>query len=197
MPGFSPIHEQNPNMDDSPSPDEVKVQPVFETEIEPGISIGPKRGGPPKGYGTQCTPEVTAAICAILEDAVPVHYALSATGIRQQAYNTWLSHGKNGVEPYVAFYEAIERAKGIAVVKMHKIALEGGKGAGSALWFLERRYYKEYGQRQKIEHSHQDDRRNLSPEELEEEIARSQNKLDAYEQIRRAQNGFAEPDSST
>jgi len=52
--------------------------------------------------------------------------------------------GADGTEPYQAFFSAVTRARAKAVGKLTRKALAGGKGSSLSVWFLERRFRKEY-----------------------------------------------------
>lgn len=114
----------------------------------------PKRNtGRPKGSSPLCTPETQKAICDALELSVPDKYAAEANGIDERTLQKWVEKGADGTEPYASFRAAVTRARAKAVLNLTGRALRGEKGSAQATWFLERRYRKEYGPVQRIEHA--------------------------------------------
>jgi hypothetical protein len=127
--------------------DSTKKLPKRCKKLGKWCNFGPKctikwAMGRPKG-SKRLTKELTNAICDILEKAVPAKYAAEANGISEGTFGEWMRQGAQGSKPYIEFFHAVSRARAMAVVNMHVRALEGGKGSGAAMWFLERRY-REY-----------------------------------------------------
>ncbi len=117
----------------------------------------PKRrrtGRPPgrkKGDGLKLTLEITNAIAADLALAIPFETAVGRAGIALATAYEWRRKGEEGKAPYAAFAVAVTRARCEAVRFLTLRALAGGKGSSNATWFLERRYPKDYGSRQRLE----------------------------------------------
>jgi hypothetical protein len=109
--------------------------------------------GRPKGATQHLTPAVQAAICRSLELTVPIRHACAAVGIQEQLYQMWMRKGADGEEPYAEFARQALIAQSKAVINLTARALAGGKGSASALWFLERRYPKDFPSIRRLEHS--------------------------------------------
>lgn len=99
------------------------------------------------GRPTLCTPEITAAIVAYLEEGIAFKTACEAEGISEQDGYNWLKwgDGDDEREPYSSFFLAITRAKPKGEISLHRQALAGGKGSSMAGWVLERRFREHYG----------------------------------------------------
>lgn len=100
-----------------------------------------KRGGRP----TTLTEDITKAICANLELALPMRIAAEAEGISEKTVEQWLEVGRKGREPYASFYRETTRAKSKAAKNLVVRSLAGGKGSSSANFHLERRFREFYG----------------------------------------------------
>lgn len=116
-------------------------------------NTAPKPLGRPKGSSPLLTPETQKAICDALEVSVPEKYAAEANGVDERTFHGWLEKAADGTEPYASFRAAVTRARAKAVVNLTARALQGEKGSSQATWLLERRYHREYGQVQRIQHA--------------------------------------------
>ena len=150
-----------------------------------------KRGAP--AGPILLTPELTKKLCDMLKIAVPAKYAVAACGISERTFHAWMEAGERGEAPYAEFAAAVTRARGEAVASMHVRALGGGKGSSAALWFLERRYWKDYAQHQRVEVTATDPLASMSPEEIEAQLE-SQRKLVAqYDRVKKSLNSAKNP----
>lgn len=138
--------------------------------------------GRPPGSGTLCTPELTKKICEHLELAVPEKYAAEANGIAEDTFHSWMRKGAAGIEPYVAFHQAVTRARATCIVKMHVRVIGAGKGSSGAQWLLERRFWREYAEHKRVE---------ITPEapplaegDLDAEIAAQEQRVAEYRRVR-------------
>ncbi len=113
-------------------------------------STGRPRGRP-KGDGLTLTPEIVKAITDDMALAMPFEHAVGRAGVNLATAYLWKRRGEAGEEPYATFAQAVTRARCQAVRVLTVRALTGGKGSSQATWFLERRYPKDYGSRQRLE----------------------------------------------
>jgi hypothetical protein len=96
----------------------------------------PNKGGRPPKTGVD--PLLAKAICDNLEIAMPLTLAAEAEGIHRDTIYDWIKR-------FPEFARQVTRAKAVAAKKLSEKAQEGGKGSSQATWFLERRYYDDYG----------------------------------------------------
>lgn len=89
---------------------------------------------------TRLTPEVQRRICAHLVQGAPIPHACEAAGIPWYTCKDWLRKGRAGQKPYLAFVQAVERAKGRWVAAAAKrITKAAAFEWRAAAWLLERR----------------------------------------------------------
>jgi hypothetical protein len=103
--------------------------------------------GRPVGTGTKLTAAVLEGICASLRIGVPAKFAAEKEGIHERTFYDWLAKGEKGKQPYRRLALAAMRATAEGVCNLTARALAGGSGAAQATWMLERRFPREYGQR--------------------------------------------------
>lgn len=119
----------------SEAPAEIVQEPAIK------LSYRPKPGNP-----TTCTPENTKIIATLVALGLSIVDASKAAGVPFNTSKVWLAKGREGIQPYKDFLEAMDDAK--AAFKAQAVAtlmLNGLKGDTKALkWILERRYPKEY-----------------------------------------------------
>ena len=142
-----------------------------------------KRGAP--SGPILLTPELTKKLCDMLKLDVPEKYAAPACGISDRTFRLWMEKGENGEEGYTEFFAAVTRARGEAVASMHVRALGGGKGSSAALWFLERRHWKDYAQHQRVELSTSDPLHSMPEEEIEAKLAEQRKLVTQYERAKK------------
>jgi hypothetical protein len=138
--------------------------------------------GRPPGSSTLLTAELTKRICDRLEIAVPEKWAAEEHGIDEGTFHSWMRKGAAGVEPYVAFREAVTRAKAKAVSNLHVRALAGGKGSSQATWMLERRYWRDYAEHKRVEITPTEPP--LGEQDIDEAIAEQRKRVAEYERVR-------------
>ena len=132
-------------------------------------------------------------MCDLIKLAVPIHYAAPACGISHDTFQLWMEKGERGEEPYEDFFREVTRARGEAVAALHVRALKGEKGSSAALWLLERRFWKDYAQHQRVEVTATDPLASMSPEEIEAQLE-SQRKLVAqYDRVKKSLNSAKNP----
>ncbi len=90
-------------------------------------------------------------MCAELAVGVPLKYAAEQNGVAEMTVLHWMAKGAEGIRPYESFRESVTRARALAVGRLTRLTLSGGKGSSNAAWMLERRYPKDYGSRQRLE----------------------------------------------
>ncbi len=121
----------------------------------------------------------------MLKIAVPAKYAAPANGVSERTYRVWMEQGEKGVKPYDEFFAAVTRAKGESVAGMHVRALGGGKGSSAALWLLERRYWRDYAQHQRVEIAPADPLASMEPDEIDAELTAQRKRVAEYERVKR------------
>ena len=103
------------------------------------------------GRPTDCTPELTAALCDELKLGMTIRAACQHVGIDDSTYRKWMMRGEDGEEPFVTFRTAATRAKadGIRalVVTVRKAAKDDWRAAA---WMLERREPEEWSKRTEV-----------------------------------------------
>ncbi len=126
---------------------------IAKPQARKGARPAPAPRGRPKGAGLKLTPELERSIVDDLTLAMPFEAACGRAGIAVSTANEWRRRGEAGEAPYSDFLVAVTRARCEAVRLLTVRALAGGKGSSNATWFLERRYPKDYGSVQRLEHS--------------------------------------------
>lgn len=104
-----------------------------------------KDGARPRGRPTLCTPEITAAIAALVEEGVAFKTACETQALSEQDGYNWLKWGEEGREPYAAFFLALTCGRAWGEVALHRKVVKGGPGSGMVAWMLERRFREHYG----------------------------------------------------
>lgn len=96
------------------------------------------------------------AIVEFIKGGSTITNACRAVGISQEAYFTWMRHGRNGREPYVAFFEDVQRAKALARYSLERVIIEAAPDDWrAAAWMLERQHPEEYAQRSEVRTIHE------------------------------------------
>ena len=149
-----------------------------------GKRTGRPNGRPP-GSSPLLTPEVTQAICVQLELAVPEKYASEMNGVDEDTFHGWMRKGAAGIEPYTGFRQAVSRARAKCIGNMHVRALSGGKGSSAALWMLERRFWREYAQHQRVELSTPDPLQIMPEDEVEAKLVEQRKLVAQYERAKK------------
>lgn len=100
---------------------------------------------------TDCTPELTAALCAELKLGMSIRAACQHVGIDDSTYRKWMMRGDDGEEPFVTFRTAATQAKSdgvrALVVTVRKAATSDWRAAA---WILERREPDDWSKRTEI-----------------------------------------------
>ena len=107
----------------------------------------PRRQGRP----TDCTPEVTAIVVAELKLGLGVTGACARAGIAKSTYQSWMTRGATGEEPFSTFSAAATRARADGV---RALAATVRKAANddwrAAAWMLERQDPDEWSRRTEL-----------------------------------------------
>lgn len=95
------------------------------------------------GRQTLLTPALQVAICGDIREGSTYKIAAECNGVTEQTLFVWIRKGKDGLEPYAAFAEAIERAraefKQEALREIRQAALPSGMPDWKArAWILEK-----------------------------------------------------------
>lgn len=125
------------------APARARVKPVPRTKTAP--EPGPVRR-------TTLTPELQASIALSVAAGAPIPIAAASAGVPKSTWRDWLAKGREGVEPYAAFVEAMESAKAaFAAGAVRKITAAGEFDWHPLAWLLERRFPHQFGRRQALE----------------------------------------------
>lgn len=105
------------------------------------------------------TPEVQERICLLVSAGVPLPRATPMAGIPWNTAKTWAAKGRDGIEPYDAYVDAIEAARAAFTCGLvDKIQAATNDDWKAAAWMLERRdkaFVKTEGRKveAKVEHA--------------------------------------------
>lgn len=124
------------------------------------------------GRPTKLNEELTEALVGIFERGqTSIESACAYVGITPKTFHSWMSKGREGLDPYSDFLHAIEKARAAAVQSylevIHTAAQNGTWQA--AAWWLERVLPEQYGRKTTVE--------TISRDVLESEIARLEAQL--------------------
>lgn len=138
----------------------------------------PKRADWGAGRPTDLTPELSAALCAVIrETACSVYTAALAAGVEWRTVYRWEQWGREGKQPFVEFCQAVMQARAEAELDLvrgfKKADREGLRSTQYFPFMLERRYPNEYGNRVKIEQQLTE----LSDADLQTELARVRSRV--------------------
>lgn len=102
------------------------------------------------GRPTDCTPEVTAAVCEQLREGLSISSACAAAGIDRSTYHRWIARGDEG-PPFSDFRAETTRARhdGNRVLErtIRSAALDDWRAAA---WMLERKAPEDWSKRTEI-----------------------------------------------
>lgn len=107
-----------------------------------------------RGRPTKISDALVQRICDAVEKGVPFKYACEHNGVDAATAYRWLCRGEAaepGDEAFSRFLQALRRARARAVVALVKELV--ADGAAGARWLLERCYPREFGAKQRVEHS--------------------------------------------
>lgn len=128
----------------------------------------------PRGRPSALTPEVEAAMLAMLRQGIPLVIAAEANGVHRDTVNGWVLRGEDPDAPnhdfYAPFSDAYMRAKAQGAAYLHGLVFEAARGdrkakrkknadgtpatiksrmspmrVASAQWLLARRFPAHYG----------------------------------------------------
>lgn len=124
-----------------------------------------------RGRPTVLTPEITAAVCALVEEtACSVYTAAVSLGIPWQYLYRWEQWGREGKQPFAEFCANVMQARAKAeleLVRELRALAKTGESSRGLEWLLERRYPADYGNHIKVEQSIE----TLTDDELQAERA--------------------------
>lgn len=124
------------------APARARVKPVPPKPATPAPVASPKT----------LTPETQTAIALAVAAGAPIPIAAASVGVPKSTWRNWLAKGREGIEPYAAFLEAMESAKAaFAAGAVRKIAAAGEFDWHPLAWLLERRFPHQFGRRQALE----------------------------------------------
>ncbi len=89
-----------------------------------------KKVGRPKGSGLKFTPDLQEKFCRAVAGAMPLTSAARLCGISLDTFEKFIAKGRQGIEPYTAFVEALEKAE----VELQEYLLLTIKGASLIDW---------------------------------------------------------------
>lgn len=98
------------------------------------------------------TPQRSEVICEAISDGATREVAASAAGVGESTLYQWLKKGRDGVEPYVEFAEAIEKADAEGELSnIRTIKTASTSTWQAAAWLLERKHPERWGRRDRME----------------------------------------------
>ncbi len=101
-------------------------------------------------------PDRHKRIVAFIKGGTTISNACKAVGISQEAFFSWMRHGKAGKKRYVAFFKDIEEAKAMARVRLEQVIIEAApEDWRAAAWMLERQHPGEYAARAEVRTVHE------------------------------------------
>jgi hypothetical protein len=102
------------------------------------------------GRPTDCTPEVTEAVCAELREGLSIASACAAAGIDRATFHRWIARGDEG-PPFSDFRNATTKARAVGTrsleVTVRTAALDDWRAAA---WMLERKAPEDWSKRTEI-----------------------------------------------
>jgi hypothetical protein len=121
----------------------------------------------PAGRPTKLTPEVQEDICRAVRAGNYLETAARRCGLAKSTLYLWLSRGAKELQrldanprarmrkseaPFVAFSDAVKKAEADAETKAVATIMLAGQTQWQAMaWYLERKYHKRWGRRQRTE----------------------------------------------
>ncbi len=129
-----------------------------------------------RGRPDKLTPEVQAKIVAAIVAGNFRDVAARCAGIGVRTLRTWLARGKAGDKKYRDFRHALMEAEGAA--EINALALVRGaaeKDWRAAAWFLERKFPRRWGRRNRVEHRTP----RIEPIEIREIVVRTREEASA------------------
>lgn len=101
-------------------------------------------------------PERHRHIVNFIKGGSTIVNACRAVGISQEAFFTWMRHGKAGKEEYAAFFRDVEEAKARARFRLERVIIEAApEDWRAAAWMLERQHPEEYASRSEVRTIHE------------------------------------------
>lgn len=80
-----------------------------------------------QGRPTKLTPKLQADVCkAIATQLLPMRWACAMVGINETVISLWRQRADKGEQPFLGFFEAVEKAKGEGIARQYK--RKGGGG---------------------------------------------------------------------
>lgn len=105
-----------------------------------------------KGRETKLTPELQERIVKDLADGQTRVCASARANIGIRSFQKWLALGKQGKQPYAAFYTAVKKAERDAESAAVSAIREAGQKLWTAYaWWLERKFPDSWGKRDRLE----------------------------------------------
>lgn len=122
------------------------------------------------GRPTILTPERHKVICDAIADGATREVAAAAAGVGESTLYQWLKKGRDGLEPYVEFAEAIEKADAEGELSnIRTIKSASASTWQAAAWLLERKHPERWGRRDRMDVTQM----NLTPDDAPDEDAKA------------------------
>jgi len=111
----------------------------------------------PGGRPAKLTPEVQEAILKVIRSGGTYAAAARYVGVTETTLYEWLAKGRDGLQPYATFAEAVEKARAEAEMKFVGVVRQAAESGTwqAAAWWLERRLPSDWALKQQLEHSGQ------------------------------------------
>ena len=106
---------------------------------------------------TKYNKEMHDAIVRLAGKGVPFSQICDLVGIGRRTLYNWLDRGRDGEEPYVALYEAIEKARAALVERLNDVVIEAAIDKGNwqaAMTWLERYDPERWGRNKTVTVEH-------------------------------------------
>ena len=101
-------------------------------------------------------PDRHKRIVNFIKGGTTITNACAAVGISQEAFFTWMRHGRSGRRRYAAFFKDIEEAKAMARLRLERVIIEAApEDWRAAAWMLERQHPSEYAARSEVRTIHE------------------------------------------
>lgn len=105
----------------------------------------PKKLGRPKGSGLHITPEKETEVIGILKAGCSRNDAADAIGVSRSTLHEHIDRSED-------FAERVKKAE-YQGKRKHIDRIANADAWQASAWFLERKYYSEFGNKQKLEHT--------------------------------------------
>jgi hypothetical protein len=115
--------------------------------------------GAPGRVKKECSAALTAELCEVLEEGMPLNRACEFVGLPQKLFDVWMERGEPGYDeeteeiieapqPYYTFWQEVTKALHLAERRALRVIQSGPKNWQASAWYLERTRPKDYGKQE-------------------------------------------------